>query len=465
MLPRTPTIALALAGAAFVLLASCSTVEKPGLPVRPVVVPDWVHDGRHPEFPDSTHLAAYAASENIYNARREADARLEVLITDEAFKIAGARLENTRLRQQVTDFAAWIAIDEYAEGVRRDFAGDGFEAVSVSAISRGDLKYRSLGLLAVARAKLSASDLPVEVSDAVARLQAWGSRFLLAARVVALNLLAHSELDREALALAEEAMLRLSGFPAEMVVVQEGQNQHCKLMGGTPKDLSLTLSFRQRAPLGLKLRWSVEAPAGGVVSGFAEVNAAGQAFCRVLALTASGADVAYVRASLDLDAMVGRRLGIAVAPWRWQVAVPSRRQVLLDMDVKEHFAGQAADPVFVPACIEWARLNELSLLDDQGPLPAEAFLYRVKIVGSIKVTVVRQAKILVGRAEGELTLVNVETGEVLFRYSPSALLEAAEESNASDLAKFTLREAAGDALLEFGARVLALFPAAPSEKQ
>jgi hypothetical protein len=53
----------------------------------------------------------------------------------------------------------------------------------------------------------------------------------------------------------------------------------------------------------------------------------------------------------------------------------------------------------------------------------------------------------------------LDNDAILFRFSPSIVLEAAEDSDAAELASQAQREAAGDTLIEFGARLLGLFPA------
>jgi hypothetical protein len=444
---------------AVLALSACASTEKPGIPLRQVELPPWVRSAKHPEFPEQTHLSVMAAGEGVQAARKNADDLLERAITEEALIKAGERFANTKLSELLRGPAAWLSVSEFGDSVKRDFAGDGFESFAISGIDRNDLKLRSLGLLVPAQQRLASDVAPPELDDVCARVLAWSARFLLAARVVALAILARDELERAAFEAAEGAALQLARVSTLMEVRQDGALQRARLLGGLESDLLLTASFRERMPKGLKLRWSIEAPAGGYLSGFNEFNAIGQASCKVLSIASSGSAMATVRAAIDVDAMAGAMLGLVMPPWRWQVTVPSRSQVLLDIEVSEKLGQDALDPTFAAAFIEWARLNGLALSQDQGPLPDERFVYRIKLAGELRVTVLKRGTQWVSRAEGQVTLSDAETGHVVFRYSPAALLEAPGDGKASELARVTLSEAAADTLLEFGARVLALFPA------
>lgn len=443
------------------LAAGCTSPQPEGVTIKPLAVPAWAKDGNHPDFPSQTHLAAYAAADTALNAKQAADLLLEELITERVIHLAGERLSGTRLGLLLSGRAAWILASELGQGVKRDFATDGFEAVAVSAIEHAELKYRAQGLLRLAQELWRRNVPPPELDNAVQRARGWVERYWLSVRVFALRMLSENEIDREALSAAETAALTLIDLPAQMNVSLEGLKQKAHLLGGTRQDLALTASFRGRFPRGLSLRWAVESPGNGVISGFPEFNEAGQAFCKVFMLAGSGGDFVYVQARLDLDALSGRKLGLSMPAWRWQIAVPSRRQSLLEIDVQEKYGEALTEPVFLPAATEWARLNELTLASDIHPIKAKDYPYRLRLAGSIKVSVLRQGEKLVARAEGSLALTDVDSGATIYRYSPTALLEGGAESKPAELAAFALREAAAETLLEFGARVLALLPAPP----
>ncbi|MBV6514922.1 MAG: hypothetical protein HPKKFMNG_00554 [Planctomycetes bacterium] len=449
---------------AFALLAAgCTTPQPEGVAIKPLSVPAWAKDGQHPDFPRQTHIAAYAAADTAVNAKQAADMLLEELITERVIDLAGERLAGTRLGHMLSGRAAWLLAPELGQGVKRDFATDGFEAVAVSAIEYSELKYRAQGLLTLALELWRQNVPPPELDHAAQRAKSWIERFWLSVRVFALRILGENEVDREALSAAETAALTLIDLPAQMNVSLDGLKQKAQLMGGTKEDLALTASFRGRSLQGLSLRWAVEVPGNRVISGSPEFNTAGQAFCKVFMLAGNGSDYAYVQARLDLDGLSGRRLGLSLPAWRWQIVVPSRRQALLDIDVQEKYGEALTEPVFLPAATEWARLNDLTLASDIHPIKAKDYPYRLRLAGSIKVSVLRQGEKLIARAEGSLTLSDADSSATIYRYSPSALLEGNAESKPSELAAFALREAAAETLLEFGARVLALLPAPPTK--
>jgi hypothetical protein len=441
------------------LLGACADPPRIGVPIRPVAMPEWTRDGRHPDFPIETHVSAYASAESGTEARRRADELLETLIVRYALSLGEKQLEGTRFKAMVTGPADWIKLDELEQAVHRDDASDGFEVVAVSGVSMNELKFRATPLLAPAREKLTKSVVPPEIDDVIKRVAAWGERFVLAARVLVFSLLSGGGVDREAHETAEAAALQLYDLSTQMETSQQGADQSARVMGGLARELSLSAVFRGRMPVGFKLAWSVEAPAVGVLSAFTEFNLTGVAYCRVLTLTSTGSELACVRCTPDLDAMAGCKLGIVPLAWRWHVGVPSRKNVLLSLDVKELFGGNATKPIFTQACIEWSRLNEIPLQDDVAANQREKFRYHMRIEGLIDVMVVKQAGQLVARTSGQVVLRDLDNDAILFRFSPSIVLEAAEDSDAAELASQAQREAAGDTLIEFGARLLGLFPA------
>lgn len=445
------------------LLGACAETPRVGVPIRPVVMPAWARDGNHPDFPAQTHLAAYAAADSGTEARRRADELLEAQIVRYALSLGEKQLAGTRFSTIVNGAADWIKLPELELGVHRDDSSDGFETVAVSAISMDELRFRAGPLLAPARDALAKSTEPPEIDEVNKRVASWGERFVLAARVLALALLCGS-LDRDAHAKAESAAIQLCEIPAQMVVTQSGGGQTARIMGGIARELNLSASFRGRMPAGFKLFWSIEAPAVGVLSGFTEFNLTGQARCSVLSISSTGEERATVCCTPDLDAMAGRRLGVTPQAWRWLVAVPARRNVLLSTDVKERFGANATTPVFAEACVQWARLGGMDLRDDVAPNQRAKYLYHVQIEGVLDVTVLKQAGMLIARTSGQVVLRDLDSDTVLFRFSPSVVLEAAEDSSASELASQAQREAAGDTLLEFGARLLGLFPASKDQQ-
>ncbi len=444
-------------------LAACTQPQRVGVSVDPVKMPLWTRDGNHPDYPSSTFLTAYASGDGAQRARANADAILEAMIVRYALSLGEKQLANTRFAQIVTGPADWIPLSDFGSAVAHDAASDGFETVAVSALSMEELRYRANPLLQLARLDLPPSIEPPELDDLNKRVAAWSERFVLSARVLALSLLC-GELDRGAHSLAERAAIELNELARHMDVTQTGANQAARLMGGVQHELQLSALYRGRMPSGFKVAWFVEAPSVGVLSGFTEFNLTGQAYCRVMSLSSTGSEFAAVHCVPDLDAMAGRRLGIEAAGWRWLVSVPSRKNVLLSLDVKERLGPNATTPVFGEACVTWSRLNEVSLHDDIAPKDRARFQYQVAIEGYIDVTVRKQRGLNVAHASGQVVLRDVGANTVLFRFSPSVIIEAGEDADTGELVLQAQREAAGDVLLEFGARILGLFPSAQEQR-
>lgn len=439
-------------------LAACSSTKRVGVTIDPVRMPSWARDGRHPDYPSDGYIEAVAGGETPEQARANANALLEVRIAAHALTLGANVLSNTRFAQIVREPAAWISISEFGGAIRRDAASDGFEHVALAAISKDELRLRAPPLLNDAKSGMPSEIEPPEIDDIVKRVGAWSERFVAAARIVALSLLSGS-LDRAAFAIAERACIELHECADRMEVTQAGSGQVARVMGGVPNELQMNARFRGRYPTGMKLFWQVEAPALGVVSGFSEFNLTGHASCRLLRISSDGQEVAEVTCRPDLDAMAGRRLGIAAKRWTWLVTVPARKNVLLDMAVQEQVGNLAAPAEFTGACITWARLNDLALADDVAPREHARFKYRLAIEGKIEVSLHKQRGMLVAHATGQVVLRDSAANAVLFRFMPSVVMEVEEGADAGALALEAQREAAGDVLLEFGARIVALFPA------
>lgn len=459
--PATHQIALKTRFSTLIVLAlclcACTETRRVGVDIKPVQMPAWTRDGRHPDFPAESFLAAYASGESPAQARAASDMQLEAAIAAFALSLGEKQLANTRFAEIVTQSAQWLRVPEFGGAISHDAAGDGFEVVSVSAISREELRFRAQSMLSPALDALAANSTPPELDDVTKSVALWGERFVLAARALALSLLC-GKFDRGAHAASEEAAIVLHELPRRLEAALGGGLQRARIMGGAKNELNLSLLFKGRYPSGLRVLWRVEPPAVGVLSGFSEVNLTGQAYCRVLSISGIGGETAGVSCSPDLDAMCGRRLGIAAMNWRWPVTVPSRKNVLLGMNVKERFGSAGTKPVFTDACIEWARLNEVTLQDDIAPNARAPYVYPILIEGLIDVDVRKERGLLVAYAKGNVALKDVLDDAVLFRFSPSVVLEAEQDSDAKELALQAQREAAGDTLLEFGARILGLFP-------
>lgn len=439
-------------------LAACNTPQRVGVSIDPVRMPRWALDGQHPDYDRQSYLQAIASGETPEQARQNADAMLEAQVVQFALECGANVLTNTRLVQIVGEPAQWLAVSEFGSAVKRDSAGDGFQYVALAAIAKDELRLRAKPMLEAEKARMPSEVEPPEIDDVAKRVAAWSERFVAAARIVALSLLGGS-LDRAAFAIAERAGTELQECADKMEVTLAGSGQTARLQGGVANDLQINARFRGRYPSGLKLSWQAQAPALAVLSGYSEFNLTGHASCKVLRISSLGPEIAEVTCRPDLDAMANRRLGILAKGWTWTLTVPARKNVLLDIVVRERVGDAAAAPEFTNACIAWARLNDVALSDDVAPREHGRFKYRLAIEGSIDVRVRKQRGLLVAHATGQVELHDALANAVLFRFSPSVVMEVEENGDGAELALSAQREAAGDVLLEFGARIAALFPA------
>lgn len=454
---------LTLLSALAVLSSACANPpERPGLPIRRIEMPEWTRTGKHPSYPDDKFLTAFALADSPLAARQKAGMALEEALCRAALEKGATMLRGSRFADVVDGPARWISADDLGDAVRFDFASNGFEAVAVNAIARDELALRARGILEEARRRLAKLDANTGELDLRKRLEAWCARFVAAARVTALMLLADGELDRDALTLAEDAAINLWAMPAVIEAEQEGGEQYARIGGGLPRPLGLKLSFRGRPAPGIPLIWGVNAPGAGVVDSGGETDSRGAARCNVYSLVPNGRQTAVIHAGLDLDRLAGLRLGITPPVWQFTAFLPCRLAGQLLVEVTESGPEiKPADAPFGPSLHAWCQANKLAHTDDPASPMPQGTAYRLRLKGELKVALYRQGDAVLARAEGTLTLSDAADGTPLYLYTPVAVRRGGAQDKPLDVAKDALAQAAADALEQIGPRILAALPAAP----
>ncbi|MCC6465984.1 MAG: hypothetical protein IT463_11650 [Planctomycetes bacterium] len=445
---------------AVLALASCASTDKPkGLKLHRVAAPEWTRSGEHPSYPAETHLTGWGLAPTRRAAEEQADRNLEFAIVRHALQRNPGALQNTRFSQLVTEPGGWLQLQELAESVQRDVAGNGFEVVAVAAVHRGDLHLLAASLLPAAREAMGNAQLPpAGLSDARKLIELWGAAFLAAARVLALQLLAEGTLDRATLERCEDAASALWELPSRVRITQEGADQPVLLRGGTAKPLVLRASLRGAAVAGLPLIWQPGPGHHGVLDGESEFSAEGRASCKVLALEPNGEQYGFVLARPDLDRILNRRLGISATGWLFQLELPCRRNAELVVVLKETLNGitEGLEPVLYPALQEWARVRSVALAKD-SPSPRQ-FPYRLRLEITLDVVTAMDGKVPVARVSGSAALTDLATGNVLYSMTPGLKREGAEGNTEIAIGLSAVKEGAGETLGEFLPRILALLP-------
>jgi hypothetical protein len=459
---RFSLIIVALLG---ILLTACaSDPARGGLNIRPVRMPDWTYNGQHPEFPESDYIVAYGLARNAREAAEIAEQRLEILICDFAVRSHETLFKDTQFAQIVTEQAAWFRIDEFTTAVRSDAASNGFEAVAVRAIQRNELGLRARALLPTAQKELAdVPQPPTGLGSIGKRMEMWGEYFLLAVRVVALELLASDTLNRTAFDKLETALMALWELPALVRTDQTGGDQHLRINGGLAEPLVLRASFRGKPVGDVPLAWGPGAGFRGVVEGDRETDANGRATARVHQFAATGDDFGYVRAGLDLDRLIGRRLGIAMNVWLWRVRLPSRSNGQLVVTVKETEKGDSPlpDPLFTPEIKKWADGRNLAVTT--GEPDREKYAYHLVLEGEVDVTTFTSDGLPGAYVSGSFTLTDRETGTVLYSYALGIRRSGQAGNTEASVKLLAMRDGAAEVMAEFASRIIVTLPAPGDE--
>ena len=449
---------------AFFLTACTTGKGRTGLDIKPVVTPEWAKTGEHPDYPDSDYLVTYGLARGRVEAEEIAVSRLEAVICDHAIAPNASMFKDTQFEQLVTRHAAWFALSEFSDAVRTDLASSGFEAVAMRAIGRNELALRARSLLLDASAALANADEPPGGLGTISkRLELWGAYYLLAVRVVALELLATNTLNRTAFDKVERALLALWELPALVKAELGGNDQYARIHGGVPAKLTLKAWFRGQPVAGVPLVWGPGAGFKGVVQGDTETSAAGTASGEVMYLSPTGDDFGYAQACIDIDKVVGCRSGIAMNVWLWRVLLPCRAAGELVMRVTETRGGDKPleQPVFNPEVKKWADGRALGFSENEPN--AVKYHYHLLLEGQLDVTTTTRDEISSAYVSGTMTLSDMETGNVLYRVSIGLQREGAKGNTEAAIVLLALREAAGEVMAEFASRIITALPGKDDE--
>jgi hypothetical protein len=332
------------------------------------------------------------------------------------------------------------------------------------AISRDELKLRAKSLLPEAAKALSDSpEPPSGVGSIEKRLELWGNYYLLAVRVVALELLASDTLNRTAFAKVERCVLALWELPTLIKATLDGADQRVRINGGAPEKVTLKAWFRNQPVVGVPIAWGPGAGFRGVVDGQRETNSLGLATANVLYLGSSGNDFGYAQASIDIDEALGRRTGIAMNVWLWRLVLPCRTNGELVVRVTETTGGAkpVENAVFTPEVKKWAEGRGLGV--SAGEPNKEKYQYHLLLEGEIDVTTTTRDEISSAYVSGSMTLSDMETGEVLYRLQVGMHQEGERGNTEASVVLTAVRQSAAEVMSEFAARIINALPAPGDE--
>jgi hypothetical protein len=458
---RTVLIIVALSA---LFLTACASDKRAGLRLKPAIMPDWSRTGEHPDYPESEYLVTFGLARTTTEAEEIAETRLEAVICDEATRPNASLFKDTHFAQVVTRPAGWFPLSDFSTAIRKDLASNGFEAVALRAISRGELRLRAASLLPTAtKALADTPEPPGGLGSIDKRLEMWGSYYLLSVRVVALELLASDTLNRAAFDKVERSVLALWELPTVIRTTLDGADQHVRIHGGAPEKLTLKAWFRNQPVTGVPLSWGPGAGYRGVVEGQKETNSLGLATANVLQLAATGNDFGYVQATIDIDEVLGRRTGIAMNVWLWRLVLPCRTNGELVVRVTETRGGETPveKPTFTPEVKKWAEGRALGFSELEPD--KDKYHYHLLLEGQIDVTPTVRDELASAYVSGSMTLSDMETGEVLYRLQVGMKHEGAKGNTEASVVLNAVRESAAEVMSEFASRILTALPA-PGEE-
>lgn len=460
---RLRTCLLVVVGLLFLTaIPACKTAPpRDGVGIQRVALPQWAKTGVHPDFPEADFLQAWGYASRPRESMRQANERLEIALSGLALKRHQSVFEKTQFADVVTAPAMWFSLPEFDDAIKGESASNGFENVTVRAISYNELGLRARSLLGAAKSALEgASEPPRGVGDIRKRCELWAAYFLKAVRVLCLQLLADGTLDRGAFQKAENAAVSLWEIPALLRASQSGAGQYARIRGGLPEPLVMALTHRGEAVGGIPILWSFAPGFQGELRGDLELSDSGVATCRVSNAIPNGQPAGLVQAQLDVDRLVGRKLGIYMPVWLWSMTLPSRQHGEVVISIREQVDGEVREGLLLPSFEEWARVRNLNISRDQAS--DKKLHYRLKLEGTIEV-VTTDGEIPSAKATGLFTLTDLETGQVLYQYGPGILKQGQKGNTRATIGQIAQREAAAEVLSEFAGRIIATLPSTQDE--
>ncbi|MCA8946669.1 MAG: hypothetical protein KDB29_10620, partial [Planctomycetes bacterium] len=175
-------------------------------------------------------------------------------------------------------------------------------------------------------------------------------------------------------------------------------------------------------------------------------------------LTPTGDDFAYVQAHMDIDKLVGRRLGIAMNVWLWKVMLPSRGNGELLVNVKETEQGEQppAKAVFYPELEKWCLGRNLAV--SSGTDLNKEKLYHLLLEGNVDVTSSVTDGVPTAYVSGVVTLSDVETGQTLFSFALGQKEVGQSGNTETAIRMLAMRQGVAEMMTEMASRILAALP-------
>lgn len=424
-------------------------------------MPAWARTGNHPDFPRTEFLVGIGQSRSALKSGNQATASLEENLCSYALERGSNAIAGSRFETLVMNSAQWFDATEFDRAVKEARATDGFDFVVIKAIKKADLHIRARLMLPKAKKVLDETIAPSLLLGSIRdMLKKQVDYFVLTMRVVCLQLLADGSLDQQAFEKAEEAAVLLWEFPMQVTIIKGGEHQVAQIRGGVSKPLTMQLVYRNRVVSGLPIRWALVSGQMGGVRGDLETDAMGKADAHVMHIAASGEGVGFVQAYPDIVKIAGRKIGILMSVWLWQVKLPNRDSAALRVDVIETSNNNALPCKFNSAFVKWAKDAGYTILEEGEP--AGEYDYILNVKGSISISTWMQNEIPKVRVTGDLIVEDARTGKNLFRINPGGIGEGSKGNSEISVSLRAHVETVGTAVTEISSRVKSFLPGAKS---
>lgn len=442
----------------FTLISGCTTTSvRPTIGIKRVAMPDWARTGNHPDYPLDKFLVGVGYSKAGFKAGKQAEESIEFQISKYAIERGKQAISGSKFERLVTNSAQWFRAGEFDRAVKEDRATDGFDFVVIRAIKKSDLHTRAQIMLPKVQKELHKSLSPKgmvgNVPDALRTYADW---FVLNMRVVCLQLLADGSLDRTAFESAEEAAITLWEFPTIATVIKKGEKQRAQIRGGLADPLSLQIIYQGRIVDGLPLKWSLVAGQMGGVRGDLITDRTGIASARVMQISANGSAIGLVQAYPDLTKIAGRRIGLSLSAWMWEVKLPNRDSAALRLNVSEGSNGDELSKKFEEKFRVWAKANGYTVISADAA--TDEYGWILDISGSIEIQTWMRDGIPQVRVSGNIAIEDTSNGRTLFRLNPGGIGAGNKGNTEFSVSLRAQSETADSAVAETSSRIQSFLP-------
>ena len=420
-------------------------------------MPEWARTGNHPDYPLDEYIVGVGYSKSGHKAGGQAEESIEFRISKYAIERGKQAISGSRFERLITDSAQWFRAGEFDRAVKEDRATDGFDFVVIRAIKKSELHARARIMLPKVQKELQQTLAPAgmagNVPDALRSYTDW---FVLNMRVICLQLLADGSLDRTAFEAAEEAAIALWEFPTVVTVLKKGENQHAQIRGGLAGKLSLQIIYRGRVVNGLPIKWSLVAGQMGGVRGDLITDGSGSASARVMQISANGGSVGLVQAYPDIAKLAGRRIGLAMSVWLWEVQLPSRDSGALRLDVSESSNGDELSKKFEEKFRLWAKAKGYTVISADAA--TEEYGWILDVSGSIEIQTWMKDGVPQVRVNGNIAIEDPSNGRTLFRLNPGGIGAGNKGNTEFSVGLRAQTETADSAVVEISSRIKSFLP-------